>query len=1007
MKQQMHSQRRESVRSRRAVTRAAWLSAAVLMQGMAGVASVSAQVPDLSPGSLQQSVRGMDRIPERPSVELEWEAPGQAQAAPAPTPGEAVLTLQSVRFEGNTVFSDEALQAVVAEAIGQQLGLGGLDALAARVTAHYRQAGYPFAQAVLPAQEVAAGSIRLHVIEGRLANVRVTPQEGVRLKPGQIEAVLAAVQVGGPVHLPTLERALLLLSDMPGVQVSSTLRAGAQPGTMELLVDVAQGDLLQGRLNVDNFGDRYTGRNRVGVVLQMDDISGFGDRFSLGLMRSDGDLRNYSLRWEVPLGTSGLRAHAGYAKMDYSLGGDFGVLDVNGQARRVELGLRYPWLRSRKLSSWVYATLAQDRYQERWGMFDQENPKRTRSAQIGVSGQWRDDFAGGAVSAWDLSATIGQLDIQSEAQRAWDEVSAQRQGSYTRFNLNLERLQRLDDDWSLALGFKGQLASGNLDTSAKLYLGGPQGVRAYESGVGGGDQGMLASVELRRRIVGGLHAFGFYDAGKIRVDKHPWQDGRNNFDLQSYGVGAHWDFGEYGYLRAVYAWRPSNPAGWQMDTDKRRVWLSASLAPQALPALLAAAVPGIRPDAMRNSNVDFYGTINTSMEIASRKGATSADEARSATPAAAPNGEDISSTARMQSNSSLFGIRGHEVLGRGLRAWYQIESSMNSATGTGAIAARNTGMGLRSTQWGNIMFGKWDSPYKTATTGFDPFGGTQVTAYYNILGSPGFGVSAGSTSTPIKTATDRSSSAADASFARRQENSIQYWSPRWGGVSVRGMVATGGERLSEMAGRPSIWAGSIDWQKGGLRLIAAYEQHDNFFGVASLFSRGAAGRGIGSRIGPLTQTRSRDYAIKVGARYDLGRTRLSLIWERLVYGQTGVIPASSPTLMRYQRDAIWLGVRHREGNWTFQGSAGYADKGQCQVASLDPAEQACSTQGLEAYMLSLGARYSLSKRTDLYAQYARIFNGRAASYNFSPGGVFGAGVGSDPQAYGVGLIHRF
>lgn len=1006
MRQQMHAQH-QGAQQLRASSRAARLIIGVLAPGLAGMAPAFAQLPDISPGSLQQSVKGMDSIPERAHPQLEWEAPAPIAPSPAPQQGEATLTLGAVRFEGNTVFSDKVLEALVADAIGSQVGLAGLDALAGRVTAHYRRAGYAMAQAVVPAQEVEAGVVRLHVTEGRLANVRVVPQEGVRLRPGRIEAVLAAVQTGAPVHMPTLERTLLLLSDMPGVQVSSTLRAGAQPGTVDLVVEVAQESLLQGRLNVDNFGDRYTGRNRAGVVLQMDDATGLGDRFSLGLMRSDGDLRNYSLRWEAPVGASGLRAHAGYAKMDYSLGGGFDVLDITGQARRIELGLRYPWLRSRAASSWVYATLAQDRYQERWGAFGQDNPKRTRSAQIGVSGQWRDELGGAAVSAWDVSATFGKLDIQSDDQRAWDDATARRQGSYARFNLSLERLQKLDENWSLSLGLKGQLASGNLDTSAKLYLGGPNGVRAYESGVGGGDQGILANVELRRRVLDGLYAFGFYDAGKIRVDKHPWQDGRNHFDLQAYGVGAHWDLGQYGYLRAVYAWRPGNPAGWQGETDRRRVWLSASLAPQALPALLAAAVPGAKADAMRASNVQFYGTFNTSLEVASRKGATSADEPRGATAAAAPNGTDISSTTRMQSNSSLFGIRGSESLGRGVRAWYQIESSLNSATGTGSIAARNTGMGLRSTQWGTVMFGKWDSPYKTATTGFDPFGGTQVTAYYNILGSPGFGVSAGSTSAPIKTATDRSSSAADASFARRQENSIQYWSPLWGGVSVRAMAATGGERLSEFSGRPAVWAGSLNWQQGGLRLAAAYEQHDNFFGVASLFSRAASGRGIGSRIGPLTQTRSRDYAIKLGARYDIGRTRLSLIWERLVYGQSGVVPASSPTLMRYQRDAIWLGVRHREGNWTFQGSAGYADKGHCQVASLDPAEQACSTEGLQAYMLSLGARYSLSKRTDLYVQYARIFNGRSASYNFSPGGVFGAGVGSDPQAYGIGMIHRF
>src|SRR5690606_3853674 len=141
--------------------------------------------------------------------------------------------------------------------------------------------------------------------------------------------------------------------------------------------------------------------------------------------------------------------------------------------------------------------------------------------------------------------------------------------------------------------------------------------------------------------------------------------------------------------------------------------------------------PAARPNASAPSRVDVYGVLNTSVEIASRKGATAEERGRGATPSAAPSGVDVPSTYRMQSNSSEFGIRGSESLGGGARAWYQIESSLNSATGTGSVASRNTAVGLRSRHWGNVLFGKWDSPYKSATSGFDPFGGTQVTAYYN------------------------------------------------------------------------------------------------------------------------------------------------------------------------------------------------------------------------------------------------------------------------------------
>src|SRR5690606_11037735 len=76
----------------------------------------------------------------------------------------------------------------------------------------------------------------------------------------------------------------------------------------------------------------------------------------LGVMRSDGDLRNFNVRWEAPIGSSMLRAHVGYAEVDYRLGNAFDVLDITGRASHVEIGLKHPVLRSRGASASVYTT---------------------------------------------------------------------------------------------------------------------------------------------------------------------------------------------------------------------------------------------------------------------------------------------------------------------------------------------------------------------------------------------------------------------------------------------------------------------------------------------------------------------------------------------------------------------------------------------------------------------------------------------------------------------------
>ena len=65
-------------------------------------------------------------------------------------------------------------------------------------------------------------------------------------------------------------------------------------------------------------------------------------------------------------------------------------------------------------------------------------------------------------------------------------------------------------------------------------------------------------------------------------------------------------------------------------------------------------------------------------------------------------------TNRISSNSSRFGMRGTESLGGGLNAVFQIESNVQADTGNSirirVIASRDTFVGLQG-GWGRAVFG--------------------------------------------------------------------------------------------------------------------------------------------------------------------------------------------------------------------------------------------------------------------------------------------------------------
>ena len=98
---------------------------------------------------------------------------------PAPPADEALglegrgptFLLESVVIEGNTVFTDAELEAVLADAIGQRIGSGDHVILRRRLTRVYLHAGYVNSRAILRDQQIADGSVRIEIVEGTLDEI--------------------------------------------------------------------------------------------------------------------------------------------------------------------------------------------------------------------------------------------------------------------------------------------------------------------------------------------------------------------------------------------------------------------------------------------------------------------------------------------------------------------------------------------------------------------------------------------------------------------------------------------------------------------------------------------------------------------------------------------------------------------------------------------------------------------------------------------------------------------
>lgn len=512
-----------------------------------------------------------------PSLQAPRPAPGvsvQPSAEAVILPGGQTVTLAGVKFSGNSIFTEAQLLAVLGEVKGQAFDLAGLRSLASRVSEHYRANGYPFARALVPAQNFADGVLTLQIVEGRYGEVQAQGEQSAAA-----QGFLADLKPGAVIESAALERATLILYDQPGIQVVPIIRPGQEPGTGDLVVNVSREPMFKGEVGLDNHGNRYTGAARLRFNAQADSPFTLGDQITLRTLYTEEGMWLGSAGYSLPLGASGLRGQVGYAHTYYELGEDFATLGAHGTARVTNAGLSYPILRSQKSNLTVGATFQHKQLDDRQKSTSTRNDKQSDSLPISLQFDHRDGLGGGGISFGSLAYTKGRLKLDDTLEAADIASNTNTRGSFDKWNLNLARVQRTGiPNLSLYGRLSAQWAGKNLDSSEGMSLGGANGVRAYPLGEGTGDEGWLVQLEARYAM-GAWAPYLFHDAGRVRINAEPGAITPavtdNTRAIAGSGLGLRYDSGPWNAEAAV-AWRSKGgrPTSDTRD-DNPRLWVSA------------------------------------------------------------------------------------------------------------------------------------------------------------------------------------------------------------------------------------------------------------------------------------------------------------------------------------------------------------------------------------------------------------------------------------------------
>jgi hemolysin activation/secretion protein len=482
------------------------------------------------PPDAGQTLRQFVLPPEAPR-----ESPRFDLSAPLPegvAPGGTEIEVLQLVVEGNEVFGADELLALLGDYQGRSFDLAGLNGLARRITEHYRANGYLFARALVPAQTIEGGLVRLQVIEGRYGAIQPggDPRYGRAAK-----RFLEVLKPGTPITAEGLNRPLLLLSDLPGIKVTPVVGPGEAPGTGDLTVEVSRDRRFQGEAGFDNHGNRYSGRNRGFVQLTANSPFLMGDRIDLNIIGTGQNLWLGSIGYSLPVGGSGLRANGRYTHTRYQLGKDFEVLDASGLAKITSLGLTYPLLRSTRSNLTLGVSYQHKRMTDKKGLFlDSTEKKWSDALPLSLQFDHRDDLLGGGITYGAFSWTHGDLHLGSMLKPDPLETD----GAFDKLNLDLVRFQNLRWKLSLYGRLSVQWTPDNLDSSEDFGLGGADGVRAYPTSEGFGDRGWLGQLELRYKPHEVIEPFLFYDTGASRLNTNPIFEGDNRRRISGAGVGA-------------------------------------------------------------------------------------------------------------------------------------------------------------------------------------------------------------------------------------------------------------------------------------------------------------------------------------------------------------------------------------------------------------------------------------------------------------------------------------
>lgn len=548
-------------------------AAAQTTTGGGAAATVDQRVDEVRPGA-PAAPREEDAAPG-------IAVPDAAGTAPAAAPAFPDFVLAGVVLEGARAVPPESLAPLYEPYLARSVGPEDLAEIAGAVTTRYREAGYILSRAEVPPQSVDSGILRLRVIEGYVADVRVEGLDGARAE--EARARLSRAMTDRPARLADIDRAISLVGAMAGVTVADSQVEeidSAEDGAHRLIV-TAEAETLDAVVYADNRGDREVGPMLAWFGVGANDALGAGERIEGGVYTVPNDPQELlygEARVIAPIGRNGTKVDVALSGSSSESGGNQDDNDLIARSRTLTLGAEHPLILGRRETLSLRGEVRLGRLSEEQQQ-TQTYEDRTRILSLSLDYRRSGLFEGTDVDGGlTLDQGIDVLDANGADDP--DNSLADGSGSFTKLEAEGGVTQALPADLSVRLAGRGQVADRALLTGQQFQLGGARFGRAYGYGEVSGEHGLAGLLEVRRtgRLdllgLGGYQLYGFADVGSV------WDrtatGGYDRESLASAGAGVRlWSPG-YGFYADAQLAQPLTRDPDATDDDAPRFFLGVS-----------------------------------------------------------------------------------------------------------------------------------------------------------------------------------------------------------------------------------------------------------------------------------------------------------------------------------------------------------------------------------------------------------------------------------------------